>query len=417
MPTIELPQKHPGQQYVYQHRKRYNVIQCGRRWGKTTFGEVIASEVAIENEPVGWFAPTYKYLDLVWAEIATMLKPILVLKNRQQMRMELVTGGTIDFWTMDSDDAGRGRKYKRVIIDEAGLVKNMLGIWQAAIRPTLTDLKGDAWFLGTPKGRREFHELFQRGEQGKDNWASFRRPTVDNPCIDPAEIEEARQQMLPQVFEQEYLGIPADDGGNPFGMSQIAACFGPVESAPVFVWGIDLAKSQDWTVATGLSASGHVVALHRFQKPWRDTMTYLAGVIGNTPALVDSTGVGDPIVEQLQYHLPSVEGFQFTSRSKQQIMEGLAYTMQHGEVRFHDQTMRSELESFGYEYTATGVRYSAPEGLHDDCVCSLALANEMKRRNPGVHVSTANVSAMHVPVHRSPYADTGAGWKPFRPRL
>jgi hypothetical protein len=137
---------------------------------------------------------------------------------------------------------------------------------------------------------------------------------------------------------------------------------------------VDLAKSEDWTVAVGLLASGGVVALHRWQSPWSTTISRLSQIVGSTPALVDSTGVGDPIVEQLQAVCPTVEGFQFSSSSKQKIMEGLAVAIQRGAVSFNDEVLRSELESFGYEYTRTGVRYGCPSGLHDDCVCALALA-------------------------------------------
>jgi hypothetical protein len=137
---------------------------------------------------------------------------------------------------------------------------------------------------------------------------------------------------------------------------------------------VDLAKSQDWTVAVGLDANGSVVALERWQGQWAETRQRLAQLIGDTPALIDSTGVGDPIVEDLQRELPCVEGFKFTSGSKQQLMEGLAAWIQQGRVRITDGWLRSELEAFGYEHTRTGVRYEAPAGMHDDGVCALALA-------------------------------------------
>ena len=374
MPTIELPQLHRGQARVYNHASRFTVIQCGRRWGKTVFGEVIISIPAIEGEPVSWFAPTYKYLQDVWREMTAALRPIIKKADSQEKRIELTTGGVIDFWTMDTSDPGRGRKYKRVVIDECGIVKGLLDTWQAAIRPTLTDLKGDAFFLGTPKGRREFHQLFQRGEQGQADWSCHRGKTVDNPLIDPSEVESARRDLPEHVFRQEYEGIPADDAGNPFGASAIAACVRTPDPAPVVVWGVDLAKSEDWTVAVGLSSAGGVVAFHRWQAPWSTTIARLAQIVGHTPALVDSTGVGDPIVEQLQAVCPSIEGFHFSSASKQRIMEGLAVAIQRSAVAFNEPVLQSELESFGYEYTKTGVRYSAPAGLHDDCVCALALA-------------------------------------------
>jgi hypothetical protein len=91
--------------------------------------------------------------------------------------------------------------------------------------------------------------------------------------------------------------------------------------------------------------------------------------------LCDATGVGDPIVEELQSKGGNYKAFKFTSSTKQQIMEGLALAIQQRKIRFPEGPIAQELREFEYQYTRTGVRYSAPEGLNDDCVCALALAN------------------------------------------
>jgi len=140
------------------------------------------------------------------------------------------------------------------------------------------------------------------------------------------------------------------------------------------MFGIDLAKSVDWTVIIGIDSSGTVCRFSRFQLPWQETEQRISQIIGNVPTLIDSTGVGDPIVEGLSRKHPNVSGFHFSSTSKQQLMEGLSVAIQKGEVGFPDGPIVSELESFEYEYTRTGVRYQGMEGMHDDCVCALALA-------------------------------------------
>lgn len=381
MPTIELPSLHAGQVTVYRNRKRFNVVQCGRRWGKTLFGEVVACEGAIEGNSVGWFAPTYKYLEEVWRDLNRDLRNVIKTSSFQQKRIELRTGGTIECWTMDSPDPGRSRKYHTVILDECGITKDLLEIWRSSIRATLTDYKGDAWLLGTPKGRREFHTLFAKGEQGDEGWASFRMPTSSNPAIDPDEIAAAKRELPPHIFAQEFEGIPADDGGNPFGMAAIAECFGlgrTIQDRKVVCFGIDLARAQDYTVVTGLNAGGQVVYFDRWNGiPWHETMSRItrATESAKVPAYADSTGVGDAICEELQRRGNGyIEGFHFSSKSKQGLMEGLAAGIQTKAIAFAEEVIRSELECFEYEYTKTGVSYSAPSGLHDDCVCSLALA-------------------------------------------
>lgn len=381
MTTAELvvtrPTLHGAQAQVVREAQRFNVLQCGRRFGKTTLGVDVMLDPALDGYPVAWFAPTYKLLDEVWREVVRATADIVRHIDKQQRRIELITDGVLDFWSLDNDDPARGRRYKRAVIDEAGIVRDLQDKWTAAIRPTLTDFQGDAWFLGTPKGRGYFHTLWLKGQQGEPGWASWRFGTVANPHIAPDEVESARRDIPEAAFKQEFLGEPADDAGNPFGIGAIRACIGPLASTSPAVWGIDLAKSHDWTWAIALDGAGRVCRSERWQGPWSATLERVASLVNGSHAraLVDSTGVGDPIVEQLQGKCGGlVEGFKFSSQSKQQLMEGLAAAIHQGRVTIPEGPLVQELESFEYEYTASGVRYSAPEGLHDDGVCALALA-------------------------------------------
>lgn len=354
-------------------------------------GEWLAlRKAAKDGQPVAWVAPTFKLLAEVWRDVKGKAANVITEASEQEKRLGFMSGGSIDFWSIERPDAGRGRKYARVIIDEAGIARNLQEAWEGALRPTLTDLKGDAWFLGTPKGKNYFHHLFARGQSGDPDWVSWRLGTVDNPYISPAEVEDARKMLPEAVFKQEFLGIPADDGGNPFGLSAIRACIGPLSTAEPVAWGVDLAKSEDYTVAIGLDESGAVCRFERWQSPWAETLERVSRLIGQTPTACDSTGVGDPIVEALQrraFHL--VESFKFTSQSKQQIIEGVAVAIQTQAIRYPDGPIVQELESFEYEYSKTGVRYSAAPGLHDDCVCALALAVYKLRQPAGLLIGWA----------------------------
>ena len=382
---VSLPRLHAGQerrrQQIAAHHARFVVTMCGRRWGKSTDGGEWLADGAIEGEPCALFTPTYKYLAEMWRELSSRLRPFADCGgkiNEQEKRIELPNGGLIDCWSMDTPDPGRGRKYKRVVIDEAGLVRGLLPMWTNAIRPTLVDLQGDAWFYGTPKGRlHDFSVLFGKGESGDTDWLSFRAPTRDNPYIPADEIEAARRDMPSQAFAQEFEGIPADDGGNPFGLSAIQSCTRDQlgDGDPV-VWGWDFARAQDWTVGVGLNALGDVVRLERWQLvPWGETMAQVTAITGKiTPAYGDSTGIGDVVVEGIQRSGVRMQGVHFSRPEKQQLMERLASAIQRGTITFPRGVLTAELETFQYEYYAGGVRYSSPEGLHDDCVMALALA-------------------------------------------
>lgn len=374
--TITLDKPHSGQQKVLDEQARFNVICCGRRWGKSKLATRILSKTAIGGEPAGYFTPTYKLLEATFKECLVKLSPVIEKKHDNQF-IQLVTGGAIDFWSMDNPYAGRSRKYKKVVVDEAAFVKNLWEVWTESVRPTLTDLKGDAFFFSTPKGKNDFYKLFMRGKAGEPNWKSWQMSTYTNPFIDPTEIDDAKKDLPELAFLQEYMAEFGDNVANPFGLNHIARAVMPMSNNPAVCYGVDLAKKNDWTVITGLDKFGQVCYFDRFQKDWLQTKQ---AVIALPPGriCIDSTGVGDSIAEEIARHRDT-ELFVFTQKSKQQLMEGLAFAIQNREITVIEGVMKDELDSFEYQYTRTGVKYSAPSGLHDDAVCSLALAKHIHK--------------------------------------
>ena len=380
---IDIPEPHEGQQKILEKAKRFNVLQCGRRFGKTTLGFHILCMAALFGFPWGWFSPTYKHMSEVWDKTQSVLGPIISRTDKQLRQVHFHTGARIDFWSLDKADAGRGFKYKGVCIDEASVIRNLNVAWQEDIRPALTDYKGQAWILGTPKGQNFFHQLFLKGQGANTNWKSWRLGTIDNPTIPDLEEElaEAKAELPKAIFDQEYLGIPADDGGNPFGLDRIASIFGAASAHRAEWFGWDLAKSHDWTWGVGLDNEGVQAVSDRFQMPWGETKERIIDVTKWNPALVDSTGVGDPIVEDLILEGSNFEGFKFSQSSKQSLMMGLRSAIHTQGIRIFDPALKAELESFYYEYSpGGGVKYTAPSGMHDDGVMALALAVEKMRR-------------------------------------
>lgn len=207
---LNLKELHPAQIQVLDAKKRFNSLCCGRRWGKTTLCEELLlgsdeTNGALSGYPVAYFAPTYKMLMEVWREIGGLIFDIIKTKSETEKRIELLTGGVIDFWSLEDPDTIRGRKYKRAVIDEAAVVSKLQYSWLKVIRPMLTDMIGDAWFLSTPKGKNNyFYDLYKNNEKFSD-WASFQMPTTANPYIDPREVEEAKAQLDPLTYAQEYL--------------------------------------------------------------------------------------------------------------------------------------------------------------------------------------------------------------------
>lgn len=361
---------------------------------------------ALAGEPCALIAPTFKYLGDLWREVSTRLRPLTdagAKFSEQDKRIELPTGGVIECWSADTPDPARGRKYQRLFIDEAGIIRGLLPMWHGALRPTLVDLRGSAWLSGTPKGRtHDFVTLFAKGESGDGDWLSFRAPTRDNPYIPLDEIEAARRDMPEAAFLQEFEGVPADDGANPFGMAAIAACVGALSAGPPVVWGWDFARAQDWTVGIALDAHGAVCQVERWQGvPWQETERRVVAATGATcPAYGDSTGIGDVVVEGLQRHRVRMQGVHFSRPEKQQLMERLVSAIQRHAITFPEGPIRQELDTFQYEYTSTGVRYEAPTGLHDDCVMALALA---VKGLPPVRAGVADLAARVKQDDRAPH--------------
>ena len=291
--------------------------------------------------------------------------------NKSDLTFHFVTGGVIRFFTGEKLDNLRGQKFHRAILDEAPYIRNLEHGWLNSIRPTLTDFKGSAIFVSTPRGKDFFYSLYMK--EGETNWASFKFTTYDNPHIDKEEIDEAKRQLPAAVFEQEYLANPMENAANPFGSEYIRRCIKPLSTLPVACYGIDLAKSYDWTVIVGLDTNGDVCYFDRFQKDWHQTKQEIIR-LERKPILLDSTGVGDPIFEDLQRTGMNVQGLKFTQNSKQQLMIGLQTAIQQNKIGYPDGHIVNELEVFEYQFTASGVKYSAPSGFHDDCVMGLALA-------------------------------------------
>lgn len=381
-----LGELHDAQCLVAESARRFNVLNCGRRFGKTLFGLNRAKQTLRKGQPVGWFAPTYKLMLEVWAEAKRSLVDEIASANKTEMRLELNNGGIFDMWTLDDEDAGRGRKYARVIIDEAAMVKGLMNAWQKSIRPTLTDLKGDAWFLSTPKGRNAFWHLYQWGiDATRTDWAAWQMPTSANPYIDPNEIEAARQELPELTFEQEYLAVFLESEGAVF--RNIANCMYAPETTPeehtghTIVAGVDWAKQRDFTALSFGCLQCHCeVARDRFNQIdyvfQRGRLQVLCDIWKPRAILSELNSIGTPVFEELERAGLPVVGFETTATSKPPLIENFALALERAEWQFQsDPTWTAELE--GYERKVSPVTgrssYSAPEDGHDDTVMARAL--------------------------------------------
>lgn len=371
--NVKLYKPHSAQKQVIDCDARFIVMLAGRRFGKSLISQTIALEYGIKTMRVAYITPTYALGKVFFQELLDILPDSIYKKNEADLTIHFITGGWIRFFTGERLDNLRGLKFHLAIIDEASFIPNLEEGWLNSIRPTLTDYKGRAIFLSTPRGKNYFYSLYLKGINKEDGWASFKFTTYDNPHIDPSEVDDARKQLPEAVFNQEYMADPAENASNPFGLNFIKQCTYPLSNEPAVVFGVDLAKSVDWTVITGLDATGSVCYFDRFQKDWRQTKDTIKR-LPKVPVLIDSTGVGDPVVEDLIAEGVNATGFKFSSTSKQQIMLALVTAVQQRKITFPEGVITTEMEIIEFQYTPNGVKYGAPSGFHDDSVMSLALA-------------------------------------------
>ncbi len=393
---INLRRPHADQRLILDdsaaNKTRFHILCCGRRWGKNVIGLDRIIQPALHGYPTAWFSPTYKIMADDWRAIKKAVMPIVAPggKSEQEHRLDFVTGGSFEMWSMDSTDAGRGRKYKRVAVDEAAMVPQLQLIWADAIRPTLTDLIGDAWIFSTPKGLDYFHQLYQFGlDPQHPEWRCWQRPTSANPYIDPHEIEDARRTLPERTFNQEYLAQFLSDGGGVFrGVDAVATATPapePIEGH-VYVMGVDWGKSHDFNVVSVLDATDHrQVWIDRtnqidlvFQAQRLRTLydRYRPAVI-----LAENNSIGTPMVELLRRDNLPVVPWTATNATKQQVIEDLSVAIERQQITIlKDAVQLNELLAYDVERLPSGlIRYSAPLGMHDDTVIALALAWQLAK--------------------------------------
>ena len=383
---------------------RYSIIEATTKAGKTAGCLVWLIEEAMQGKSgdnYWWVAPINTQADIAFVRARDGLPPFVYTTDLTHKTLRLANGTTLWFKSADNPDSLYGDDVRAAVIDEASRVKEEAF---HAVRTTLTATRGKLRVIGNVKGRKNwFYRMARTAESGSAGMSYHKMTAHDAVAagiIAQEEVEDARKLLPPQVFKELYLAEPSDDGGNPFGLAAIAKCIAPLSGKRPKVWGWDLAKSQDWTVGIALDEDGMVCRFYRWQRPWVETIRDIKLATGSGKALVDSTGVGDPVLEHLQRDGgTNYEGFNFSPSSKQKLMEGLAVKIQSQAIKFPDGPIRKEMEEFEYEYTRTGVRYSAPEGLHDDCVMALALAamHQLHAR-PSVKIQSSTLERARIRV-------------------
>lgn len=365
--------------------ERFTITEASTKTGKTASHVVWLFEETLklkENQNTWWVAPVYSQAEIAFNRMRKQVSDQKVFDvNISKLRLTLPTGAICSFKSAQDPDSLFGEDVYAAVFDEASRAKKEAWF---ALRSTLTSTNGKCKIIGNAKGKKNWmYQLGVRARAGEKDYKYFKitaYDAVEAGILKLEEVEQAKRDLPEYVFRELYLAEPNEDGANPFGINFInAALQNGLSLLPVDFFGIDIAKSYDWTVITGLDKLGKVAYFDRFQKDWAQTKDTILR-LPNKPMLIDSTGVGDSFVEDLHTIRHNITGFKYTQESKQKLIAGLSQAIQKSEIGILPGVMQDELESFEFVYNPhTGaVKYSAPSGHHDDCANSLALANKCR---------------------------------------
>jgi hypothetical protein len=265
-----------------------------------------------------------------------------------------------------------------VVYSEYSLMK--VNVWEF-IRPILAENGGWAIFVYTPRGMNEGWKILQQAKENKGWWHELL--TVDDTkAISEKVLIQEKKEMPSDLFDQEYY-VKFIDGAS--------SVFKKVENAlsdekhelkfgKRYQMGVDLAKYQDFTVITVIDLhTFDIVKQLRFNRlSWDEQKEIIIRekrYWNNARTFIDSTGVGDPIVEDLQRQSPGIEAFHFSETSRTQLLNNLQMMFEHEKIKIpNDQGLIDELKSMQYELVGQKVKMKVPEGLNDDRIMSLGLA-------------------------------------------
>lgn len=347
----------------------------------------------------GWIvAPTFPLVREDWIVSEQLLKDAITSKKQTDMRMDFGRAGFIEFKSAEREDEGlRGAGLDFAVLDEASRISKKS--WEYGIRPALADKLGRAIFISTPKGRNWFYDLWLRGQSEDKEIKSWQYDTKSNPYFPQSEWASIEKTTPELILKQEYLADFLQDEASVF--KNLERCYrGRLEEPKEgerYTVGLDLGKTEDFTVATVIrNSTSQVVDIYRENKVDWSLQKMMVKAISQKyfrpKVIIDSTGLGDPIAEDLRKSGINIEDFKFTNSSKQELVEGLIVAIEQGLVGIpvcdETQFLINEIKSFTYEILTTGrIRYNAPEGLHDDGVISLGLAirgikGAIHRNNP-----------------------------------
>ena len=242
------------QKKVWADDTRFKVVAAGRRCGKSRLAAwlliVNALQATLPNSHVFYVAPTQgQARDILWKLLLELGAPVISQAHINNMQITLVNGATISLKGADRPDTMRGVSLKYLVMDEYGDMKPE--VFEEILRPALADQKGGCLFIGTPKGRNHFYDLYKYAELQDDTaFESWHFTSYDNETLDPDEINSAKKSMSTHAFQQEFMASFKNQGSEMFKEEWLQFGDKPTADGDYYI-AIDLAGFKDVSKAKG----------------------------------------------------------------------------------------------------------------------------------------------------------------------
>ena len=382
MSTVKGYKPHDKQREIHDAinhgHEKYYALNIGRQFGKTLLGinQLLYWAINDKGCKIAWITPVYKQGKKVFSELErAVTRSGLFTFNKSDL---IVTGfgSSIEFFSGERPDNIRGNTFDYMVVDEMAFTRQEL--WDEVLSATVMVKGKKVIFISTPKGKNHFHRICMQHNYD-ERYAYFHYSSYDNPMIDPRELDERKRSLPDHIFRQEYLAEFLDNGSGLF--KNIRECIKVVSPGAKAYAGLDIGRADDYTVLTILDENGQQIYVNRWRHDeWNKIIDKVADVINKYRAttLIEVNNQGDIFHEMLRDKCRNlIVPFTTTSKSKPIIIEDLAMAFEQREITLQDvDWLIDELENFTYIYNVNtrAVQYSAPIGLHDDGVMSLALA-------------------------------------------
>ena len=374
----------------------YNIMVCGRQSGKSTtlLGLILYYSINKAKSVSLYTAPTYGQINKILVQLMDVLQPtgIIVSANKSSYEIKLTNGSMIYFRSTERADSIRGLAVDYLFCDESQDTNT--SDFQKSILPTITARGKKCVLAGTPKRKNLFYDYFQMGRSDDfPNHTSYHFPSWESPYVSTEFIEEQKRTLPPKIFSQEFEAKWQENEGSVF-QNLNGVCINdlwPNRDKNIRVYaGLDIGSKDDYSVLVILDELGRCLNV------WRANNISYSEIVRKvvdtckhynvTELLCEVNGVGDPVYEQIKKEYQRATPLFQTNQTKENTIRRLIGDIQDQALELPSYNLMpefiQELEIYEYEMLASGkIRYTHPNGMHDDIVDALAMAN-WSRTNP-----------------------------------